>query len=484
MLPVPLQRHDLVFLTSLTSDCHVTPAHQRDWIESWQQSGRAFWVTRQSSSEYCSVGITRYTEQSKERISVKLPWQRLKCYQAPPLLSDLIPLSPATWQPLLHLIIQLAEQHGVVVRVYGALVSEIWLGGGQLRPESDVDVLLIPTNPSALHAFLLNLQALTQNYPSPRIDGEIRCLNEDVAWREYLHNLDQPCLVKSMQSVKLVNQSTLLTTLRKERLRLASVATEALYHELMLYPKPGLVSPLDRGSHTDMDAPLLWRSIMNLRHYFLKLVDLGQQQASFTSLREAGIEAERQMLELTQGVNTYRGAIFHMGLLLAARASQPVTTAHNICSRILNLWGEALLAHQKLTRQQPSHGQIVYQRWHRPGALEMALSGYRFIVEEALPFYRAKKATQPLFYARSTTLLFLMAHVEDSTILWRGGERALDEVQQEARQLLSMGELSDPRCWARWLSFHYRLVHRHLSPGGSADLLSFTLALDQYALEA
>ncbi|MGS0757041.1 triphosphoribosyl-dephospho-CoA synthase, partial [Roseateles sp. GG27B] len=45
-------------------------------------------------------------------------------------------------------------------------------------------------------------------------------------------------------------------------------ATVALYEELQLHPKPGLVSFVDEGSHTDMDATTFMRSLFALRRYF------------------------------------------------------------------------------------------------------------------------------------------------------------------------------------------------------------------------
>jgi triphosphoribosyl-dephospho-CoA synthase len=42
--------------------------------------------------------------------------------------------------------------------------------------------------------------------------------------------------------------------------RIARVAVRSLYAELVLYPKPGLVSKVDNGSHTDMTACWMRRS--------------------------------------------------------------------------------------------------------------------------------------------------------------------------------------------------------------------------------
>jgi triphosphoribosyl-dephospho-CoA synthase len=86
----------------------------------------------------------------------------------------------------------------------------------------------------------------------------------------------------------------------------------------MLTPKPGLVCPGDNGSHPDMSAALLWRSLFSLRHYFRAIALAGYQRTPFSELQQLGIAAELRMLRATGGVNAHRGAIFNLGLLAAA----------------------------------------------------------------------------------------------------------------------------------------------------------------------
>ena len=49
---------------------------------------------------------------------------------------------------------------------------------------------------------------------------------------------------------------------------IANQAVLALVHELATWPKPGLVSHVDSGSHTDMDAPMMQASAESLRPFF------------------------------------------------------------------------------------------------------------------------------------------------------------------------------------------------------------------------
>jgi hypothetical protein len=103
----------------------------------------------------------------------------------------------------------------------------------------------------------------------------------------------------------------------------ARLAVRSLHEELCLYPKPGLVSLVDTGSHDDMDAVTFMRSLFSLRHYFKKICLAGWDNAPFAQLKQLGIAAEAAMLKATRGINTHRGAIFSLGMLCAtARRAQ------------------------------------------------------------------------------------------------------------------------------------------------------------------
>ena len=82
---------------------------------------------------------------------------------------------------------------------------------------------------------------------------------------------------------------------------IASAAVNALLQEVHTTPKPGLVDENNTGSHSDMDIPLFTASAKALQPYFRQCVELGQKTAcnlpeeTFPLLREAGLEAEKQM---------------------------------------------------------------------------------------------------------------------------------------------------------------------------------------------
>src|SRR6187551_2004321 len=84
-------------------------------------------------------------------------------------------------------------------------------------------------------------------------------------------------------------------------------AVQCLFMELETWPKPGLVSHVDNGSHDDMDAGTFRRSAAAIRPYFRDLASAGALGCGMGRLRIIGLEAERAMLEATSGVNTRRG---------------------------------------------------------------------------------------------------------------------------------------------------------------------------------
>ena len=138
--------------------------------------------------------------------------------------------------------------------------------------------------------------------------------------------------------------------------RIGRLAVRSLYREVALAPKPGLVSPVDNGSHDDMDMSIFFRSLFALRHYFRDIARAGADGAGFATLQSLGLAAEAQMLAATGGINTHRGAIFNLGLLCAA------------AGRVAALSGTADAAHVNLGPQR--------ERAHRLGENCDALPGW------------------------------------------------------------------------------------------------------------
>jgi triphosphoribosyl-dephospho-CoA synthase len=256
---------------------------------------------------------------------------------------------------------------------------------------------------------------------------------------------------------------------------LAALAVRALKRELATYPKPGLVSHLDNGSHDDMDATLLNRSADTLEPFFADLALAGAGDLPMNRLRAIGLRAEQAMLAQTGGVNTHRGAIFGLGLLCAAagfRAARQATSP--LGTIVARRWGPAILAGPTDAN---SHGAQVARRHGVSGARAEAAAGFPAVYEWGLPTLKAAQGLHPgnAEAVRVQLCMALIAKVEDSNLVYRGGLDGLAFAQTAARRFLTDGGIARPDWRDRAEAVHHSFVARRLSPGGSADLLAMTL---------
>jgi len=291
---------------------------------------------------------------------------------------------------------------------------------------------------------------------------------------------------------------------------LARLAVRSLYAELALYPKPGLVSLIDNGSHEDMDATTFLRSLFSLRHYFYRISLAGMDDASFAHLKQLGIGAEAAMMRATGGINTHRGAIFSLGLLCAAagtmHAQGATPDAATLRATMLSQWGSALAAHatpnastlaeaphasrtartvfadapaaMSLTAAPEaaaamSHGLRVAAMHATSGAREEGARGLPSVFEIGLPALQAALSRgASVVEARIETLFSLMAHISDTNIYHRAGPQGAQLVRDRAQRFIALGGTQNPSWYAEAADCHRLFVQHRLSPGGAADLLA------------
>ncbi len=249
---------------------------------------------------------------------------------------------------------------------------------------------------------------------------------------------------------------------------LAKLATMALQSELDTSPKPGLVDTIDAGAHQDMDYNLMCRSIRALHPHFVALAQLGYQEKLPTSeeIRRLGLEAEREMLLATDNVNTHKGALFAMGLVLIAAAHNYYI--HGVIQE-QPLRADICRLAADFPAPQGTHGDAVRRQYNVGGALAQAAAGYTDLFADWLPYLRQLKGDT---FAAHKTLLYIMTTLDDTNILHRKGAQVAFEVKEEARALLS--NFSE----AALIKLNQRYIKENISPGGSADILSLTFLLN------
>jgi triphosphoribosyl-dephospho-CoA synthase len=264
----------------------------------------------------------------------------------------------------------------------------------------------------------------------------------------------------------------------------AATAATALLAELETWPKPGLISHVDAGSHTDMDAGTFRASVAAITPFFGRLTLAGAAGSDMEGLRSIGVEAEGAMLEETGGANTHRGAIFGLGLLCAAAgatwsdaAAQPLWGAKTLGATVRQRWGSAIMRGPIPLH---SHGTEALRRFGAGGARAQAAAGYPHALEVGLPALRLGRTIAPgdPEAARVQSFFALLESMEDTNLLYRGGAAGLRFAQEQAAAFLRQGGVRQAQWRERAAAVHGAFIALRLSPGGCADLLAITLFLD------
>ena len=263
-------------------------------------------------------------------------------------------------------------------------------------------------------------------------------------------------------------------------LQLADLAVDVLIAEAMLTPKPALVDRRGSGAHRDLDLMRLVRSARSLHGSFLQMATAAEGREPDQALRERlaliGRAAERDMLAATGGSNAHRGAIWVIGLLVAARA---MCGADASPREIAAQAGRIAAVPDRYAPPQDSHGAHACRRYGVRGARGEACAGFPHVVDIGLPAMwaaRANRADETC--ARLDALMAIMASLDDTCLLHRGGLPALAAAQSGARAVLAAGGSSTAAGWCALLRLDADLVKRYASPGGCADLLAACLFLD------
>ena len=264
---------------------------------------------------------------------------------------------------------------------------------------------------------------------------------------------------------------------------LADLAVDALIDEADLSPKPGLVDKRGSGAHTDLHLGMMHASALSLWPCFKAMAEVAQQRGEVDRhLREAvgriGREGEADMLRVTAGVNTHRGAIWALGLLSAAAALDSAALAP--AQVVLRAARLALLNDPAAAVTGDSHGAQVCRLYGVHGAREEAQLGFPAVIQQALPqLARSRAAGAGEQNARLDALLAIMSQLADTCVLYRAGMAGLSTMQGGARAVLAAGGCASLAGRRRLRQLERDMLRLRASPGGAADLLAATLFLDR-----
>ncbi|WP_334330255.1 triphosphoribosyl-dephospho-CoA synthase [Companilactobacillus sp. HBUAS59699] len=252
---------------------------------------------------------------------------------------------------------------------------------------------------------------------------------------------------------------------------IAQSAVDALKWEVQFTPKPGLVDALSNGSHDDMDLNLFLKSADSLLSGFQKTAEVSLDRQIDLFLREdigaIGRQTEIDMFQATAGVNTHKGAIWTLSLLISAASALQTNDIEQI-----------LLAAQKLANlpdkyipntSLKTHGMITKKRYALSGARGEAQSGFPNI-RKVLNY---NQHADDLWARR---LMVLYSNVDDTNIVYRSNLKVLETLQKISREIL---EDDIPVIEsAKFLELEKFVSEYHISPGGCADLFAASYFLE------
>ncbi len=246
----------------------------------------------------------------------------------------------------------------------------------------------------------------------------------------------------------------------------ADLAERALRLELDTTPKPGLVDRQDNGAHKDMDYALMSKSISALRPYLTRLAVESAKDIDPAKIKEIGIEAEKAMLKATGGVNTHKGALFCIGLSVAAASNLASATGSVEAYSFKELVSRAA---SEIPSARGTHGAEAKRSFKAVGALENARAAYPELFTDWLPYYLSLEGDP---FRCHKTLLHIMTTLDDTNILHRRGAEGLAHAEAEAARLLE--DFSE----SGLSSLNKDFIRENISPGGSADMLSLTIFIE------
>lgn len=272
--------------------------------------------------------------------------------------------------------------------------------------------------------------------------------------------------------------------------KIAQQAQLALLYEVSCFPKPGLVDPIDEGSHRDMDVFTFLESSVVLLPFFESFINVGyfykdeSINVTFNRIRKIGIEAEDSMNSVTNHVNTHKGVIFSLGIFLT------------ICGR-LEIWNQqvSLKEFQKEVKKMTTNlltdfeainheslnltfGEKLYVNHGLTGIRGEAHSGYPSIFEIGLPFYEAHEGVQQ--GKLIDTLLYLSMYIEDTNLIKRSKNvEIFEETNQMITHFFDIGGYETKEGYSYLLELNYLFKEKNWSIGGSADALILVVFLSK-----
>ena len=299
----------------------------------------------------------------------------------------------------------------------------------------------------------------------------------------------------------------------------------ALLGEVYATPKPGLVDRRDTGAHRDMNYETFLASTEAITPFMVRMFAEGMDatvaghtpEEVFQEIRGIGLEAERAMYAATAGVNTHKGMIFTMGIVLAAvgilYAREDKTsgqiTVDAILDRARQMTARSMAEDFRKMLEHPpkTHGERLFQTYGERGIRGQAMEGFPILRDTAVPWLRrfqnigtdaelqraiAAQATLRRGLLQDTgsmhaehfenavhvsTLIAIMSVLNDTNVFIRSSYEDMCWLQAESSTILGMGAMFTEEGVRAIEALNMACIEKNISPGGAADILAVAILL-------
>lgn len=301
----------------------------------------------------------------------------------------------------------------------------------------------------------------------------------------------------------------------------------ALLGEVYATPKPGLVDRRDTGSHRDMNYETFLASTEAITPYMVDMFMTGidgtleghTPEDVFSSIRGIGMQAETAMFTATAGVNTHKGMIFTMGIVLAATgilyARDENISVDAVLDRARQMTARRMAEDfQKMLSHPPrTHGEKLFRDYGERGIRGQAMEGFPILRETAIPWLRRFQKLRmdaPLLEEFSehatlrsgllqdtgsmhaehfenavhvSTLMAIMSVLNDTNVLIRSSYEDMRWLQRESSTILGLGAMFTEEGMRAIEELNAACIEKNISPGGAADILAVAILLQKLTEE-
>lgn len=271
--------------------------------------------------------------------------------------------------------------------------------------------------------------------------------------------------------------------------KIGSLAVEAMLYEVTCTPSPGLVDRVNSGAHRDMDFFSFMSSSAALSFSLARCCEAGIRHQGelpelLSILRLIGLDGETAMLAATQGINTQKGLLFSLGVIVAAAgwlsASNQTVTAASVLAAVAKMTHGIVERELSSLPDSPGRkltgGERLFRTLGIRGIRGEMEDGLPAVKDKALPALKAALASGlSINAALVQTLFVLMTAVEDTTVINRHNpEKLLNWLRPLAESFLQQGGFYAAGGHLRAQELDEQFIEHNVSPGGAADLLAVT----------